>query len=122
MRKTLNQAERHFYDYGEKEVEQFIIDINSISNHTDLSIDQILKVCEILELRRKNEQYKENGDHFDIQMEFFATMTDRFIEHFIKAFGTDSEKHPRFLEGIAMALGIKSSISIAEALQDLKSE
>ncbi|MCO5250721.1 MAG: hypothetical protein M9949_04780 [Candidatus Kapabacteria bacterium] len=70
--------------------------LKDIQKKTGLTYDQVLETCKMLELRRKNTLYVENGDTFDEQMGGFGELFKDF-----------NERISTYLDAIAMALETK---------------
>jgi hypothetical protein len=72
-----SQGVRERYNRNAKE---FIDKIQDLSNSTHLTFDQILKVFEVMEMKRANDMYVSNGDAHDEQMSGIADCLDKIAE------------------------------------------
>ena len=124
MGTLLNQGHRN-YQHCDK-IEDVISEIQAlkdIQKKTGLTYDQVLETCKMLELRRKNTLYVENGDTFDEQMAGFGELLKELNRIFSSSFGeTLSDSEPAFLEAIAMELGASQGSTIKDALYNMKDQ
>ena len=63
-----NQPVRKSYYVTRESVEQLIEEVLDISNETGHPFESVLRVYELLEIRRRNDLTKDNGDIHDTQM------------------------------------------------------
>ena len=75
-----------------------------IAKENQVSLSDVLKVKELLELERRNNLYVANGDIHDEQLAGFGKLFEKFIDTFEYAFGV-SEFGQNSLEKIAETLG-----------------
>jgi len=62
------QPHRKYRVYDDEEVQTFIRQIKNTAKKNDLSVDQTLKVFELLEKERSNTIYVDNGNIWDEQI------------------------------------------------------
>ena len=60
-----NQPPRQFRHISKVEVNELLNDVDYLTQTTGFKTDQILTAYHILELRRRNDLYVDNGDAFD---------------------------------------------------------
>jgi hypothetical protein len=75
--------------------------IDEVCHRTGWEKSEVIELCKMLEIRRKNNLYVANGDIFDEQMKGLAELFQEFIS-ILSAGGGD---YPQPLEAIAIALG-----------------
>ncbi|MDD4515439.1 hypothetical protein [Massilibacteroides sp.] len=108
MSTLFDQSPRMWHTVYESDLKVYISELEKIAEKSKFTIDQVLKAAEILELKRKNNLYVNNGDAFDEQMAGFGELLKLFLSNFKEAYGvTSGDDDPRFLEAIAIALGYK---------------
>jgi hypothetical protein len=72
-----SQKVRERYNRNAKE---FIDTIKDLSKTTGLTIDQLLKTFEVMEMKRANDMYVDNGDTHDEQMSGIGDCLDKIAE------------------------------------------
>lgn len=83
MGTLFNQEPRPFRIITTEDVISFIEDMQKISKKTKLEINEVIKVVEILELRRKNDLFIDDGDTFDEQMSGIGEIMNELVENLI---------------------------------------
>lgn len=68
MGKLGNQAIRKDMNVNIHELSGYIDDIKSIAKDKKLEVELVLKAAHVLELKRRNNLYNQNGDYFDEQI------------------------------------------------------
>lgn len=71
-----NQPPRNGFHYS---LTNFIQDVQRASEETGVSFKEALKAAEIIEMQRRNEIYRQNGDYLDGQLAGFADLIDRWL-------------------------------------------
>ena len=79
MGSLFNQDVRKLLTVTFNDIESELLELQKLSTKMKVTLDQTIKVREILELKRKNNLYVANGDIFDEQMEGFGNLLDIFI-------------------------------------------
>lgn len=67
-----DQSKRNYWDVGKEELNYYLEEIKSIAKSKNLEVGTVIKATEVLELRRRNNLYAQNGDYFDEQMGGFG--------------------------------------------------
>lgn len=149
MGTLFNQNPRNMRRFHEADIMNEISLLKDLSKAMDITYDQVVDTCRMLELRRRNDLYVNNGDTFDEQMAGLGILLESFIDQFTgvteayfeelplsKAVEkiADAIKHglgsgkdaPAFLEAMAMQMGYTSGYSagasLIDALYNLKKE
>lgn len=74
MGKLGDQPPRNRFDQN---LALFISDIQDAAKKTGISFQDALKAAEILELERRNQLFRQDGDYFDEQMGGFGEIFER---------------------------------------------
>ena len=143
-----NQEPRKFQMVCENHIISEINSLKNIAKTTQTTYDQVIATCNMLELRRKNDLYVNNGDAFDEQMAGLGKILNEFTNQYIGIRDTEFEEAllpkavekiaqaikdglgaganaPTFLEAMAMQMGFKgdwNGPSIVDAIYNLKEE
>ncbi len=80
MGTLFKQEPRNFHriENSEKLIEQIEI-LKKVQKKTGLTYEQVIDTCKMLELRRRNNLYADNGDIFDEQMTGFGELLQELI-------------------------------------------
>ena len=68
MGTLFNQKPRGYRDCDENKIREFIETVLKLSEEYEISANEVIHAVEVLELRRQNDLYVDNGDTFDEQM------------------------------------------------------
>lgn len=82
MGTLFEQKPREFLHIDEKAIINEIETLKKIASKTKLSIDQVIKISEIKQLKRKNNLYVHNGDIHDEQMSGIGTLLEKIDSRF----------------------------------------
>jgi hypothetical protein len=69
MGTLFHQEPRNWRSITESDIKEHIEMIKQLAKETKLTVDQVIKVEELLELERRNNLYVSNGDIHDEQMQ-----------------------------------------------------
>jgi len=72
MGTLMNQSERKYCTVDKKSIQNFIDECIEISEESVVSLESVLQAAKILEMKRKNDLYVNNGDAFDEQLAGFG--------------------------------------------------
>ena len=74
-----SQPARNYRHMGMTEVMSEIKDIQSVAKNANVTFDQALRVFELLELRRRNSLFVDNGNIWDEQIAGIGQILDRMV-------------------------------------------
>lgn len=78
MGTLINQPPRDYKTIDQHDVINEIKSIEEIADVTGFSVDQVIKVRSILEMKRRNSLYVANGDIFDEQIGGIGQLIEEF--------------------------------------------
>lgn len=59
------QPPRDPYSVSTREIERFLVTIQDLSTRYDMPPETVIEAIKVLEMRRSNDAYVENGNNFD---------------------------------------------------------
>lgn len=80
MGTLFNQEARKTLTVDILDIESELLELNKIANKLQITLDQAIKVREILEIKRRNNLAVHNGDIFDEQMSGFGELLKEYLE------------------------------------------
>jgi hypothetical protein len=81
MGTLFNQLPRNYYRVeSEEDIISEIEQFKEIQKKTGITYENVIETCKMLELRRQNNLYADNGDAFDEQMGGFGELLKNYLE------------------------------------------
>lgn len=77
-----------------QDLTEYVQYLKEVGKKTGLTIDQVMRAAEIMELRRRNDLYREDGDYFDEQIGGLGNILDRIASSFEHYFLFDDDEIP----------------------------
>ena len=74
MGTLFNRKPRGYRDCDENKIREFIETVLKLSKEYKIPTNEVIHAVEVLELRRQNDLYVDNGDTFDEQMTGFGSL------------------------------------------------